>query len=73
MGGGGKMRNPIKILLMDYILTDSKIDKDKVMVQIEASDGEQRMVEKSKPNKALAIRFKKILKTFETEDRPGNE
>lgn len=24
------------------------------------------MVEKSKPNKALAIRFKKILRTFET-------
>ena len=59
--GGGK----IKILLIDYKIMDSKIDKDTYMVQVENSEGGQQMVEKSKPNKALALRFKRILKTFE--------
>lgn len=47
---------------------DSKIDKDKIHVQVEDSDGTEHLVEKSKPNKALAIRFKKILKTFGTDE-----
>ena len=59
--GGGK----IKILLIDYKIMDSKIDKDTYMVQVENSEGGQQMVERSKPNKALAIRFKRILKTTE--------
>lgn len=42
---------------------DSKIDKDTYMVQVESSDGGQEMVQKSKPNKALAVRFKRILRT----------
>lgn len=54
-----------KILLIDYKIMDSKIDKDTVMVQVENSEGCQQMVEKSKPNKALAIRFKRILRTSE--------
>lgn len=57
--GGGK----IKILLLDYKVMDSKIDKDTYMVQVESSDGGQEMVQKSKPNKALAVRFKRILRT----------
>ena len=62
-GGENSIR---KIYLEDYKIIDSKIDKDRVMVQVEDSDGSPSMVEKSKPNKALAIRFKKILRTFET-------
>lgn len=54
----------VKILLIDYKIVDSKIDKEKVLVQVEKSDGAPETVEKSKPNKALAIRFKRILKTF---------
>lgn len=56
-----------KILLIDYMVTDSKIDKAQVMVQLENSEGGQQYLERSKPNKALAIRFKKILRTFESE------
>lgn len=55
----------IKILLIDYKIMDSKIDKETVMVQVESSEGGQQMVERSKPNKALAIRFKRILRTSE--------
>lgn len=58
----------IKIYLMDYKIIDSKIDSDKYMVQIENSDGGQKLVEKTKPQKALAIKFKRILRTFENDD-----
>ena len=54
-----------KILLLDYKIVDSKIDKEKVLVQVENSDGQQETVEKTRANAALAIRFKKILRTFE--------
>ena len=53
-----------KILLEDYKIVDSKIDKQKVIVQVEQSDGSPGTVEKTKPEKALAIRFKKILQTY---------
>lgn len=63
-----KTSDPIKILLEDYKIMDSKIDKEKVHVQMEDSQGNERYVEKAKPNKALAIRFKKILRTFVRND-----
>lgn len=53
---------------MDYIIMDSKIDKNTVQVQVESSEGHQDVVSKSKPSQAMAIRFKKILRTFETDD-----
>lgn len=59
-----KNTKAVKILLEDYRIVDSKIDKQKVMVQVEQSDGSPQMVERSKPEKALAIRFKKILQTY---------
>ncbi len=59
---------PVKILLEDYIIMDSKIDKEKVLMAMEDSHGNERYVDKAKPNKALAIRFKKILKTHITND-----
>lgn len=58
--GSGK----IKILLIDYKILDSKIDKDKVLVQVEASDGAKQMISKPKANLALAIRFKIIVNTY---------
>ena len=61
-------REEVKILLVDYRIVDSKIDKDKVLVQVETSDGAPETVEKTKPNKALAIRFKRILRTFTAGD-----
>lgn len=61
---GGKVH---KILLEDYKILESKIDKQKVMVQVESAEGAPQMIEKSRPEMALAIRFKRILQTF-TED-----
>lgn len=54
-----------KILLIDYKVMDSKIDNETVMVQVKNSEGHIETVSKKKPNKALAIRFKRILRTSE--------
>lgn len=61
---GEKKREPVKIYLEDYKIMNSKIDKEKVMVKVEKADGSPGMIEQSTPQKALAIRFKRILKTF---------
>ncbi len=52
-----------KLLLEDFKIIDSKIDNTIVKVEIENSVGGKEFVEKTKPNKALAIRFKRILTT----------
>lgn len=62
--GGGK----IKILLLDYVIQDSKIEKNTVTVSVPASDGKIEEMTKVVPGKVLAIRFKKITKTFEMGD-----
>lgn len=66
--GGVNSENQQKILLLDYKIQDSIIDKDTVLVQVESSAGDRQMMPKTKPNKTLAIRFKRILKTFVTND-----
>ena len=62
--GGGK----IKILLLDYVIQDSKIEKNTVTVSVPASDGKIEEMTKVVPGKVLAIKFKKITKTFEMGD-----
>lgn len=69
--GGG--RNDIKILLLDYVVQDSKIDKESVRSLETDSSGNQQEISRSVPTKALAIRFKKILKTFTTTGSDGEE
>lgn len=61
-----------KILLIDYVVEDSKIDKKQVTVAVPDSSGNIQNVVKMVPEKALAIRFKKILKTEEVTDADGN-
>ena len=59
--GGGK----IKILLTDYVVQDSRIEKNTVTVSIPDSEGNDQQITKTVPGKVIAIRFKKIVKTFE--------
>lgn len=70
MGGGEIDR---KILLLDYSVLDSKIDKETVSVQETDSFGNTQSINKSVPSKVLAIRFKKILKTFSHSGPDGEE
>ncbi len=53
-----------KILLEDYVIQDSKIEKNTVTVNIPDSDGINQEVTKTIPGKVLAFKFKKITKTF---------
>ncbi|MBR6592418.1 MAG: hypothetical protein IKK81_07365 [Prevotella sp.] len=52
-----------KILLIDYKITESKIEKENVRVQVEDSDGIKQFINKPKASMALAIRFKVIIHT----------
>lgn len=61
-----------KILLTDYVIEDSKIDKKQVTVAVPDSMGHMQNVVKMVPEKALAIRYKKILRTEEVTDADGN-
>lgn len=54
-----------KILLIDYVVQDSKIEKNTVTVNIPDSDGNNQEITKTVAGKVLAFRFKKITKTFE--------
>lgn len=74
-GGGVKAYGSwdCKILLIDYKITDSKIEKTKVTVTVPDSRGINQDITKTVPGKVLAIRFKKIVKTFELRDKNGEE
>jgi len=54
----------VKILLIDYIIQDSKIEKNTITVNIPDSDGNNQEITKTVAGKVLAFRFKKIIKTF---------
>lgn len=60
-------------MLIDYKITDSKIEKTKVTVTVPDSRGINQDITKTVPGKVLAIRFKKIVKTFELRDKNGEE
>ncbi len=62
-----------KILLLDYKIDDSKIEKTRVTVTVPDSQGINQDITKTVPGKVLAIRFKKIIKTFELRDEHGEE
>lgn len=60
-----------KIYLEDFVVTDSKIDKQHQTVREKGDDGIYRDIDKVVPGKALAIRFKKIIRTTEYMDEDG--
>lgn len=71
--GGGVDYSKFKILLLDYTVTDSKIDHDVVTVLEQDSTGRQAEIRKEIPAKVLAIRFKRIIKTFTHTGANGEE
>ena len=54
-----------KIQLIDYDIEESKIEREKITVQVQDSNGNPQSVEKEVAGRVLAIKFKKILKTIE--------
>ena len=71
--GGGVNPCVSKIYLLDYLVKDSKIDIEKISVLENDSDGNAKEIRSTIPAKVLAIRFKKIIKTFTTKGRNGEE
>lgn len=70
--GGGKNETwDKKIWLEDYVIEDSKIEKTTVQVNIPDSNGKIKTVDKVIPGKVLAIRYKKIIKTYTIEGEDG--
>lgn len=64
---------PTKLFLEDYVIQNSKIEKQTVTVSMADSEGRVQDIPKQVPGKVLAIRFKKIIKTFTTTDFDGIE
>lgn len=54
-----------KILLEDYVIKESKIEKAEVVVTINDSKGIPQEIKKVVPGQTLAIRYKKILRTMD--------
>lgn len=73
MGGGGVNANPTKILLEEYTILESKIDKETRTVVEMDSSGKQQQISRQVPAQVLAIRFKKILQTITRHDANGEE
>lgn len=71
--GGGVNANPTKILLEEYTILESKIDKETRTVVEMDSSGKQQQISRQVPAQVLAIRFKKILQTITRHDANGEE
>ena len=71
--GGGVNANTTKILLEEYTILESKIDKETRTVVEMDSTGKQQQISRQVPAQVLAIRFKKILQTITRHDANGEE
>lgn len=67
----GGYNSPYKLLLVDYTITNSIINKDVAFTDLRESDGTVRRIQNDVPAEVLAIRYKHILRTIE--DMYGNE
>lgn len=71
----GQEEQDYKILLMDYTVEDSKVEKEDVIVTVDDGNGGTRQEKRTRPKKCLVIRYKRILETIiePTEDDEENE
>lgn len=71
----GQEEQDYKILLVDYTVEDSKVEKEDVIVTVDDGNGGTKQEKQTRPKKCLVIRYKRILKTIiePTEDDEENE
>ena len=62
-----------KILIIDFVIVDSKIEKSKQIIKVSDSNGQIRDIEQEQAEKVLSFRYKKILKTLTSRDSNGRE
>lgn len=71
----GQEEQGYKILLIDYTVEDSKVEKEDVIVTVDDGNGGTRQEKRTRSKKCLVIRYKRILETIiePTEDDEENE
>lgn len=71
----GQEEQGYKILLIDYTVEDSKVEKEDVIVTVDDGNGGTKQEKQTRPKKCLVIRYKRILETIiePTEDDEENE
>ncbi len=62
-----------KILLVDYVIEDSKVEKEDVIVEVPDGNGGTRSEKRTRAKKCLVIRYKRILNTHIQPTLDGNE
>ena len=69
----GEDESKYKILLMDFAVEDSKVEKEDVIVEVPDGNGGTRTERQTRPKKCLVIRYKRILKTIIQTSVDGDE
>ncbi len=62
-----------KILLMDYVIEDSKVEKEDVIVEVPDGNGGTRSEKRTRAKKCLVIRYKRIINTHIQTTLEGDE
>ena len=69
----GEDESKYKILLLDFAVEDSKVEKEDVIVEVPDGNGGTRTERQTRPKKCLVIRYKRILKTIIQTSVDGDE
>lgn len=69
----GEDESKYKILLIDFAVEDSKVEKEDVIVEVPDGNGGTRSERQTRPKKCLVIRYKRILKTVVQTSVDGEE
>lgn len=69
----GEDESKYKILLTDFTVEDSKVEKEDVIVQVPDGNGGTRTERLIQAKKCLVIRYKRIIHTITTYDENGEE
>lgn len=62
-----------KILLIDYVIEDSKVEKEDVIVEVPDGNGGTRSEKRTRAKKCLVIRYKRIINTHIQPTLDGEE
>ncbi len=69
----GQDETPYRILLIDFLVDDSTIEQETVVVQLPDGSGGTKSEQQTRPKKRLAIRYKRIVKVNTSVGDDGEE
>lgn len=62
-----------KLMLIDYVIEDSKVEMEDIIVEIPDSNGNTKSEKRTRPKKCLVIRYKRIINTLIQTTLDGEE